>query len=75
MRDYGKVHAQFWSGDTMKSLPDDAKFLALYLLTCQHGNLAGVFRLPLAYAADDTGWDLDRLRGAFKLLSEANWLA
>lgn len=74
MRDYGKVHTSFWSSDTLKGLRDDAKFLALYLLTCQHGNMAGAFRLPLAYAAEDTGWDLERLRNGFETLSESGWL-
>lgn len=74
MRDYGKVHTSFWSSDSLKGLSDDAKFLALYLLTCQHGNMAGVFRIPLAYAAEDTGWDLERLRNGFGTLSEAGWI-
>lgn len=74
MRDYGKVHTSFWSSDTLKGLSDDAKFLALYLLTCQHGNMAGAFRLPLAYVAEDTGWDLERLRNGFVTLSESGWL-
>lgn len=74
MRDYGKVHTSFWSSDTLRGLPDDAKFLALYLLTCQHGNMAGVFRVPLAYAAEDTGWSAERLRNGFETLSECGWL-
>ena len=74
MRDYGKVHTSFWSSDTLTGLGDDARFLALYLLTCQHGNMAGVFRLPLAYAAEDTGWAPERLRNGFETLSNAGWL-
>lgn len=74
MRDYGKVHTSFWSSDTLTGLTDDAKFLALYLLTCAHGNMAGVFRVPLSYAAEDTGWELERLRNGFQTLSDAGWL-
>lgn len=73
MRDYGKVHASFWSSDTLRALPDDARFLALYLLTCPHGNIAGVFRLPLAYASEDTGWSTERLRNGFETLSNSGF--
>ncbi len=73
MRDYGKVHTSFWSSDTLRDLPDDAKFLALYLLTCSHGNMAGVFRLPLAYITEDIGWVSERLNNGFQTLSDAGW--
>lgn len=75
MRDYGKVHTSFWHSDTLAGLSDDAKFLALYLLTCPHGNMAGVFRLPTSYAAEDTGWDSERLANGFKTLSDSGWMA
>jgi hypothetical protein len=74
MRDYGKVHNTFWSSDTLKGLSDDARFLALYLLTCPHGNIAGVFRLPVAYAIEDTGWTSERLRNGFETLSDAGFI-
>lgn len=74
MRDYGKVHVSFWSSDTLKGVGDDGRFLALYLLTCGHGNMAGVFRLPMGYAIEDTGWVSERLSNGFKTLSDAGWL-
>jgi hypothetical protein len=46
MRDYGKVYSTFWSSDTTSPLSDDGKLLALYLMTCGHSTIAGVFRLP-----------------------------
>jgi hypothetical protein len=36
MRDYGKVHTSFWISDGMRRVSDDARLLALYLLTGQH---------------------------------------
>jgi len=75
MRDYGRVHCQFWSSDTMRDVSDDARLLALYLLTCPHGNMAGVFRLPLAYAAEDTGWVSERLSNGFKTLSDCGFIS
>lgn len=74
MRDYGKVHTSFWSSDTLRGASDDARLLALYLLSCSHSNMAGCFRLPLAYAVEDLGWDSERLSNGFKTLSELGWV-
>lgn len=74
MRDYGKVHTSFWSSDTLRGAGDDAKMLAMYLLTCSHSNMAGCFRLPLAYAVEDLGWVAERLANGFKTLSDIGWL-
>jgi len=53
MRDYGKVYSSFWQSPTMREISKPARDLAIYLLTCQHGNCAGVFSLPIGYACDD----------------------
>ncbi len=74
MRDYGKVHTSFWSSDTLKGASDDAKMLALYLLSCSHSNMAGCFRLPLAYAVEDLGWVSERLSNGFQTLQELGWI-
>jgi hypothetical protein len=68
MRDYGKVYATFWSSQTTHTLSDDGKLLALYLMTCSHNTIAGVFRLPDGYVAEDIGWDNGRVRKGFKEL-------
>lgn len=65
MRDYGKVHSTFWSSPTTSSMSDDAKMLALYLMTCTHSTIAGVFRLPDGYVAEDLGWDSERVAQGF----------
>lgn len=65
MRDYGKVHATFWSSQTIAPLSDDAKLLALYLMTCSHNTIAGVFRLPDGYIREDMGWDSERVAKGF----------
>lgn len=65
MRDYGKVYATFWSSQTTHSLSDDGKLLALYLMTCSHSTIAGVFRLPDGYVAEDIGWDQSRVQKGF----------
>lgn len=65
MRDYGKVHSTFWSSPTIAPLGDDAKLLALYLLTCQHSTIAGVFRMPDGYASEDLEWTQSRVAKGF----------
>lgn len=65
MRDYGKVHSTFWSSPTTSSMTDDGKVLALYLLTCSHSTIAGVFRLPDGYVSEDLGWPLERVAQGF----------
>lgn len=68
MRDYGKVYTCFWGSPTIAGLSDDGRLLALYLMTCQHNTIAGVFRLPDGYIAEDMNWDRNRVSKAFREL-------
>lgn len=68
MRDYGKVHTSFWSSTGIRALSEDGRTLALYLLTCPHGTIAGVFRLPDGYASEDLQWSYQRVREGFSEL-------
>lgn len=65
MRDYGKVFCAIWASDDFRSLSEDGRALALYLLTCQHCTAVGTFRLPDAYAADDLQWSAERVSKGF----------
>lgn len=73
MRDFGKVHASFWSSrtilDAVKTGGEDVRVLALYLLTGPHSTSCGVFRLPDGYITEDLGWVSERLRNGFETLS------
>lgn len=70
MRDYGKVHTTFWSSGSVRSMSEDGRTLALYLLTSPHSNIAGVFRLPDGYVCEDLGWSAERVAEGFtELLS------
>jgi hypothetical protein len=58
MRDYGKVSPKFWIGPTGKALRKhglEAQLVALYLLTCPHANMLGLYYLPRAFMAHETG--------------------
>lgn len=71
MRDYGKVYATFWSSETTSTLSDDGKLLALYLMTCGHATIAGVFRLPDGYVAEDLQWTSERVsQGLIELFNK-----
>ena len=65
MREFGKVSAHFWIDSDMETLSDNGKLLALYLLTTHHGNLLGIFRMPLGYIATDLKWDLEKTAQTF----------
>lgn len=69
MRDYGKVYTAFWTSEDARGLSEDGRTLALYLLTCPHGNMIGCFRLTNAYAADDLSWDVERVSKGFAELA------
>ena len=51
MRDYGKVHTSFWTSENIRSLSEDGRTFAMYLLTCEHGTIAGVFGFLMAMLA------------------------
>lgn len=70
MRDYGKVFSRIWESADFRALTEDGRALALYLLTCQHGTIAGVFRVPDGYACEDLQWTAERVSEGFANLSE-----
>lgn len=65
MREYGKIHSSFWTSSTIRSLSDDGRTLAAYLLTSPHSNMLGCFRIPQAYVAEDLGWGSERVSKGF----------
>lgn len=75
MRDYGKVSPQFWIGETGKQLRGDAnaQLLALYLMTCPHSTMTGVFHCPILYMAHETGMGIEGATKALARLSEVGF--
>ncbi len=56
VKDYPKVLSYFWTngiGREFHALRMSVRLLALYLITCVHANLLGVFYLPIVYIAHD----------------------
>lgn len=75
MRDYGVVSPKFWIGETGKALRGnpEAQIVALYLMTCPHANMIGVFHCPLVYIAHETGLSFEGASKALASLSEAQF--
>lgn len=65
MREYGRVYSTFWSSADVQSMSDDARTLALYLLTCSHGTIVGACRLPDGYVCEDLRWKPERVAKGF----------
>lgn len=65
MREYGKVFCDIWASEDFRSLNEDGRALALYLLTCQHCTAVGAFRLPDGYATEDLQWTAERVSKGF----------
>lgn len=74
MRDYGKVYTAFWTSEDVLGMTEDERTLALYLLTCPHGNMLGCFRLPNAYAFEDLKWTSERVSKGFKGLVRKGYI-
>lgn len=65
MRSYGTVFTSIWASGTFRAMNEDGRALALYLLTCAHSTIAGVFRLPDGYVSEDMQWELERVSKGF----------
>ena len=56
MRDYGQIQCSIWTHPDFVSLSDQGKVLMCYLLTGQHSNGLGCYRMPIGYITADLGW-------------------
>ncbi|MGJ7552631.1 hypothetical protein ACSFBI_01430 [Variovorax sp. RB3P1] len=75
MRDYAVVPTKFWITPLAKSLRGNpaAQVVALYLLSGPHANMIGLYHLPVAYIAQDTGIPIEGASKALSSLSEAGY--
>lgn len=76
MRDYGKVAATYWTGDTGRRLRKhgiETQLLGLYLLTCQNSTMSGLYYLPIPIIAHETGLSIPAVRKALARASEAQF--
>lgn len=71
MRDYARVSARFWTGDTGRMLRKhrDARDVALYLMTAPDSNMIGLYTLILPTAAHHLGLPMDLVEAALDVLA------
>ncbi|MBC8588059.1 hypothetical protein [Paratissierella segnis] len=68
---YTKIDALMWSDCKYRELTDDGKLLFVYVLTCNHRNMLGIYHLPIPYGAYDLNWDNKRFsKGLEELLQK-----
>lgn len=72
MREYCKVSPRLWTGELARKLHGKPVplLVATYLVSSPHSNLIGLYRLPVAYIAEDLGLSHRLVRDALKLLGE-----
>ncbi len=71
---YRKVNTGYWKGKLARRIRGDmdAHALAFYLLSNPHGNMIGLYWMPLDYAAMDLGISIERVEAAMEKLSSPN---
>ena len=74
MARYYPVSPLFWSDEKVQRWPDQTVLLALYLLTCDHRNLEGLYRLPYAYIQADLEWPEAEVRDRMQELIDDGFI-
>ena len=63
MRKFGQISNKLWKSKKFNILKSDgAKLFYIYCHSCQHGNAAGCFWLPLGYISTDLGKPIDKVK-------------
>jgi hypothetical protein len=70
---YFRVSPKFWLKARERGWSDAQTTLALYLLTCEHRKLEGLYRLPKAYIADDLTWSAEKVNETLAAVCESGF--
>lgn len=71
---YSKIDELFWKDKKNRTLSNDEKLLFLYLLTCPHRNILGLFSMPCLYIASDLNWDKEKTEKNIKNLIDKGYI-
>lgn len=52
---YRTINSSFWTDPKVRALPKDGKLLMLYLISCPHAHVGGIYYLPEVTIAHETG--------------------
>lgn len=71
---YSRISARFWTDEKATKWDLPTKLMALYLLTCSHRRLEGIFVLPVPYVCADLGLSEKRVKKCLSVLSRDGFL-
>lgn len=74
MREYGQIQSAYWTHPDIQALSPETKLIGAYLLTCQHTNGIGCFRIPIGYVSIDLGMGIETVSKGFQELFENGFL-
>ena len=69
---YVQLHDTIWADDKFYNLSPNGQRMFIYFLSCQHGNMIGYYRVPLAYIEYDLRLSEKEVLGALTELEQAN---
>ncbi len=67
---YRPVNTKFWSDPAVRDLEPLNRYLFLYLMTCDHTHMAGIYHLPMSYIVEDTGMSQRAIEAGIQALHE-----
>ena len=71
---YSRISNRFWTDEKSSTWNDLVKLAALYVMTCSHRHLEGIFKLPPQYACADLNWTMKSWKSALAFLQESHFL-
>lgn len=71
---YGKIETAFWTERRFRGLTGPSREALTYLLSSPHGNHIGLYYLPTAYMAQDTGWTIEAAQEALQHLQRLGFV-
>lgn len=78
MASYYPISPLFWRDEEVRAWLADGQdrtvLLALYLLTCRHRNLEGLYLLPWGWVGTELGWEADCVAEHAALLLDAGFI-
>lgn len=64
------VSPLYWPSVRRKKWSESLTNLGLYLLTCRHRNLEGLYSLPYLYIASDLSWSMEKVQEMMQVVLE-----
>lgn len=71
---FTKINELVWTDQKFRELSDDGRLLFIYILTCPHRNIIGLYFLPVPYGAFDLKWSTERFGKGLKELFEKGFI-